>query len=164
MQYILLTIFFFSSLFWHPAFSNEESIQLKLTVFEEITFQDKHQKIVTKLIAPTNVTPNDTVVYITEYQNNSAQEARNVKITVPIPQHLIYISNSATKPSASESILVHFSVDQGQRFDTLNRLTVTDATGKKHPANPENYTHIRWVIPSIAAESIGFVQFKAKLK
>jgi hypothetical protein len=42
--------------------------------------------------------------------------------------------------------IVTFSVDSGKSFDQASKLEVTDADGKRRPAGPGDYTHIRWVL------------------
>jgi hypothetical protein len=51
-------------------------------------------------------------------------------------------------------------VDNGESFDLPENLYVTDATGRRFPAQPDDYTHIRWklqkLIPPQASGQVGF--------
>ena len=97
MQHLFLTCLAIGNLFTMQAIADSAPIQLTMTVFEKVTTTDSQDKSQTQLIEAISVTPDDTVVYVTEYKNSGHQTINNVTITVPIPEHLIYIRNSATK-------------------------------------------------------------------
>ncbi len=142
-----------------PAHASE-SLSLNMSVFEEVITTDSQGNNSTQLIEPNKITPGDTVVYVTQYHNKNTQAAHNVVITNPIPGHLIYLNNSAQPNSA----VATYSVDNGKTFNTSDKLTITTKDNTKIPAEPKDYTHIRWLIHSIAAGGKGSVRFSAKLK
>lgn len=164
-RHISTFFFFFCSFFWLPGIANSNApIQLNIFVFEEVTEQDKHGQTVLNRIDPTRITPRDTVLYLAEYRNNSTQTINHVAITIPIPEQLTYLPNSATQLNGFKATSVIFSIDHGKTFDLAKKLLITDELGKKHPASANDYTHVRWTIPSIEAGHSGSVQFSAQLK
>jgi len=142
-----------------PAHASE-SLSLNMSVFEEVTTTDSQGNKTIQLIEPNKITPGDTVVYVTQYHNKNTHAAHNVVITNPIPEHLIYLKNTAQQNRA----VTTYSIDNGKTFNTAEKLTITAKDNTKSIAEPKDYTHIRWVIHSIAADGKGSVRFSAKLK
>jgi hypothetical protein len=57
------------------------------------------------------------------------------------------------------------SVDGGKTYDTLSRLTVTDADGKRRAAKSSDVTHVRWSLKSaVKPGEEGKVSFRAKVE
>ncbi|PLY00502.1 MAG: hypothetical protein C0622_08615 [Desulfuromonas sp.] len=138
------------------------NIKLTLAVEKEVTVEENGQQVV-KRIEATEVTPGETLIYTIKFDNQGDEKATNVAIVDPIPTGAGYVAGSAT--AAGE---LTFSIDNGQSYKRPSLLTyeVTNTIGVKEQkiATPEEYTHIRWLIPEIAAGEKGAVSFRVLMK
>lgn len=120
-------------------------------------------KPVTKKIAAKGAKPGEVIIYTLSFQNSGTEAAKDVIISDPIPEGTAYLPGSA-----SEIGDLTFSIDKGKTFKKPTLLTyeMKGADGKlqKRVATPEDYTDVRWKIPSIAAGEKGSVKFKVKVK
>lgn len=134
---------------------------LKLTTKvqkEQLTTTDTGEQK-KELVAATTVLPGDSVVYTIAFENVSDEPAENVTITNPVPQNLTYEMGSAFGPGA----VIEFSVDGGTIYAAAADLTVAE-NGEIRTAQPEDYTHIRWVMQDdLAAGARGIARFRARL-
>jgi uncharacterized repeat protein (TIGR01451 family) len=143
---------------WGNALAADTPMELKMTVEEEVEVIDAQGNTSLKRTNAENVIPGDTVVYTTRYQYTGKQAADNVAIRNFIPAEVTYLPGSAM---GSDS--VSFSVDGGNSFDAAGNLTITDGSGETRPATPEDYTHIRWLLPRVESGQTGSVSFKTKV-
>lgn len=145
-----------------PAHAQEgRHLELKSTVEKEtVTINDRGEEEVVVTPADT-VLPGDTLVLTTRYSNIGEVDADNVVITNPVPGQLVYLEGSAR----GEGTDITFSVDGGQSYDVPERLVVIGENGRERPAQPADYTHIRWTVKnSIKPGDEGLVSFRAALK
>jgi uncharacterized repeat protein (TIGR01451 family) len=139
------------------------SIELKSVAEVEVTETNaKGEKEIKRVdIAKAKVVPGDVVVFSTYYTNISNKPAEKVMITNPVPEHMLYLDRSAE----GKGTAMEFSVNGGKSYNTPDKLSVTDASGKARKAVASDYTHIKWtVIKPVAPGGKGDVFFKAKLK
>jgi hypothetical protein len=74
---------------------------------------------------------------------------------------MIYTYRSAQ----GEGTRITFSVDNGQSYNIPAKLFVFDTTGRKFPARPKDYTHIRWTFTHpLPSGAKGEVSFRAILE
>ena len=107
------------------------------------------------------VVPGSEVIFTTSYKNVSKEKAEKAVITNPMPEHMIYSDNSARGSDTK----ITFSIDNGKSFNIPAKLFVFDAAGRKFPARPKDYTHIRWEINNpLPSGAKGEVSFRAILK
>ena len=120
-------------------------------------------KQVKKRIAAKGVQPGEEIIYTLSYINSGTEAAKDVVISDPIPAGTAYIPGSA-----SEAGDLTFSIDKGKSFKKPTLLTYelrgSDGKVEKKAATPEDYTDIRWTIPTIPAAGKGSVSFKVKVK
>ncbi len=135
-----------------------DAMQLTMTVEEEVEVIDAQGKRSLNRIPAENIIPGDTIIYTTRYHNSGGQAADNVVITNIIPKEVTFIPGSATG-----SQTVTFSVDGGKTYDHEENLTVTSDDGKSRPAKAKDYTHIRWLLPTVASGQSGDVSFLSKV-
>lgn len=138
-------------------------VELKSVAEVEVTVKNAGGKPELQRVeaAKANVTPGDVVIFSTSYENRGDQPATNVKITNPMPAHMLYVAGSAE----GKGTRIELSVDNGKTFAPEGQLKVKDATGKERPATAADYTHIRWTIEgSLAKGAKGGVSFRAKVK
>lgn len=141
----------------------QEKAQIKLqAVVEkdvEVIKEDGTKEI--QRVEAAKVIPGDEVIYSIHYSHVGNEPAENVLITNPIPEHMVYINNSAEGEHSS----IEFSIDNGQTFDIPENLKVSDASGNLVTASANNYTHVRWTLTSkVLPGNSGFVSFRAQLE
>jgi len=127
---------------------------------EKEAFNEEGMKVL-KRVPAAKVIPGDEVIYTISYTNPGKENADNVLITNPIPEHMLYQKGSASGTGTS----ITFSVDGGKTYDLPEKLTVVNAEGKKVPAKPSDFTHIRWTLnQSVKPGEKGQVAYKALLE
>ena len=117
-----------------------------------------HKKVV--LEEAKKVVPGDFVVYKNAVKNNTTQTVQNMVLNNAIPEHTIYVGDSA---KCAKDCDILFSVDGGKEFAKADKLMIQDGD-KKRLALPKEYTNVRWVLSSLEANSITNVSFKTRLQ
>jgi uncharacterized repeat protein (TIGR01451 family) len=142
------------------AFAQEDGhLKVKTVVQKEEVSVNAAGERETRLVSAETVIPGERVVYTITFRNISEGPADNVVITNPIDESLTYVEGSAFGPGTN----VEFSVDGGNSFGTADQLTVVEE-GVERPADPRDYTHVRWVMQSdLAAGAQGMARFTAVL-
>lgn len=136
-------------------------VELKTTLEIEVEHLDDEGQRTKKRIPAQTVVPGTEIICTIAYQNSADQNAEQVVITTPIPEQIRYQDQSAFGQKAR----VTFSVDNGESFDLPQNLYLADASGRRSPAQPDHYTHIRWKMQApIPARASGQVGFRAILK
>ncbi len=115
---------------------------IKLTSQAEkiITVKDEQGNSVNKLIPAVKVLPGEIVQYTNTFENTSSERADNIGITNPIPEHTVYVPNTAT----GDNFIITYSVNGGNSWGTATTLKVKGSDGEMYQAKPKDYTHIRW--------------------
>jgi uncharacterized repeat protein (TIGR01451 family) len=114
-----------------------------------------------KLVPADRVVPGDEVFYTLVVRNTGAAAVALPTVTKAVPEHTVYIGDSAVGPGAE----VSYSVDGGRTFDRAENLVVRGADGQPRPAVAADFTHIRWQLKnSLKSNSVAFVRFRAVVK
>ena len=146
-----------------PAAWARSNGHIELTSVAEIekeVFNTEGRKEVQRVPAA-KVVPGSEVIFTTTYKNVSREKAEKAVITNPVPEHMVYSGNSARGTGTK----ITFSIDNGKSFNIPAELFVFDAAGRKFPARPKDYTHIRWEINNpLPSGAKGEVSFRAILK
>jgi hypothetical protein len=107
------------------------------------------------------VVPGDEVIYTLEVRSTTAKDQPPPTFEYPVPEHMRYVADSAVGAGG----VVSYSIDGGHTFARPEELLVTDNDGKKRPATPEDYTHIRWQLKHVLkGNSVAFARFRAIVK
>ena len=107
------------------------------------------------------VTPGDEVIYTIRYANEGAEPAEDVVITNPVPEHMA----CRALDDAPVNVAITLSVDGGETFDVLEKLTVLDEEGETRLADIADATHVRWTLgKSLPPGGSGQVSFRAVLQ
>ena len=137
-------------------------VELSISVEKSIVVEENGEKV-TKQVAATEVTPGETLTYTINYVNSGDESATNVAIVDPFPEGSSYITGSASMTGE-----LTFSIDNGKTYKKPSLLTYTvkNSSGAQEQkvASPEEYTHVRWLIPAIAAGEKGSVSFQVLMK
>jgi len=140
----------------------QPKVAITMKAEKEVTVTAKGKQV-KKRIATKGVQPGEEIIYTLTYTNSGTEAAKDVQISDPIPEGTAYIPGSA-----SEVGDLTFSIDKGKTFKKPTLLTyeIRDGSGKaqKKVAAPEEYTDIRWTIPTVPAGGKGSVSFRVKVK
>jgi uncharacterized repeat protein (TIGR01451 family) len=105
--------------------------------------------------------PGEVLLFRITYTNEGKGPAKDVQLTNPVPEHMVYEDGSVQ----GEGTEITFSVNGGRTYGRPGDLTVTGEDGKERPAGPADYTHIRWTLSGpIPMGQSGTVGFRARLK
>ena len=115
-----------------------------------IKFTSKAQKVITveniqgvivkKLTPAIKVLPGEIVQYTNTFKNIGTEKADNIGVTNKIPEHTVYISNTAS----GNDFNITYSVDNGKHWAIPSALKVKGQDGKMYNATATDYTNIRW--------------------
>lgn len=131
----------------------------KVEVEQEV--QQADGSLLTVVRAPEKVLPGDMMVYTVSYYNDKQDVTDNFQLDMPIPSQIVYIEGSADRSGAN----VLYSVDNGQTFQSRNRLSVISPDGASRTASAQDITHIRWTLSeSIQPGEGGEIKYKGRLK
>ena len=135
-------------------------VTLSISAEKDIVIEENGQQV-TRRVPIEEVTPGEIVIYTLGFKNEGDETATKVSIVDPIPEGTTYVADSATKTGE-----LTFSIDGGQSYQVPTLLayevTSSDGTKQQRTASPEQYTHIRWIIPAIAAGEAGTLSFQVK--
>ena len=140
------------------ALAQQGAIRLEHKAEQQEIVTDENGIEQTRLVAAARVVPGEEVLFTVTYTNVGDEAAEDVVIVNPVPEHMFYVSDSAT----GENTTITFSVDGGETFAAPQNLLITDALGAERPAVARDYSHIRWVVDSeVTAGGSGTVHFAA---
>lgn len=107
------------------------------------------------------VQPGGMVIYTNAFTNTGKKAAEKVVINNPVPVNTEYLGGSASETGFD----VVFSVDKGKSFGKPKDLTVPDVKGGRRPAEPKDYTDIRWtMLSALKPGATGVVEFRVRVK
>jgi uncharacterized repeat protein (TIGR01451 family) len=136
---------------------------LKFTSTAEIEVTEvnaKGEKVLVRQPA-TLLQPGDIAIYTNVFTNLGQQSAEKVVVSNPVSEDTEYLGGSATETG----YVVVFSVNKGESFGSPNELTVPDGKGGQRPAEPKEYTNIRWTMQSpLQPGATGVVEFRVRVK
>lgn len=135
----------------------QPKVAISIKAQKEVTVTVKGKQV-KKKIAAKGFLPGEEIIYTLSYVNSGTEPATDVLITDPIPEGTSYLPGSA-----SEVGDLTFSIDKGKTFKKPTLLTY-EIKGVKKVASPEEYTDIRWTLPSVPPDTKGSVSFRVKVK
>jgi len=107
------------------------------------------------------VVPGERIVYTLNYNNDKAEPASNLVLTMPVPEVVNYEDGTADRDGTS----VVYSADGGKTFKSRDALMVQALNNELRKASAEDITHIRWTIKGpVNPGSSGALVFKGILK
>jgi len=131
------------------------------TIAERVVTRQSGERKSEQLMPADHVVPGDMVIYTIEVRNEGPDAVDGYSFTSEVPEHMVYVADSAVAPGAE----VSFSVDGGRSFDAAEKLTVHGADGKQRPARPADYTAIRWTLRNrLKSGSTVLARYRAVLR
>ena len=135
-------------------------VTLTNTVFEVVTITNEDGSKQDKWQQPDKLLPGERVGYQIEVNNKGTEPAADIVIANPIPEHTLYVQDSAKGINTS----IEFSVDNGKTFAQPAQLFI-DKEGKRVQATSEDFTQVRWKLNTpLAAGDSSTVQYIVKIK
>lgn len=135
-------------------------VTLTNTVFEVVTITNEDGSKQDQWQQPDKLLPGERVGYQIEVNNKGTEPAADIVIANPIPEHTIYVQDSAKGLNTS----IEFSVDNGKTFALPANLFM-EKEGKRVQANAVDYTQVRWKLNQpLAAGASSTVQYIVKIK
>jgi hypothetical protein len=103
-------------------------------------------------------------LFTVRFRYQGAQPATGLQIVLAVPEGYVYVAGSALGPGA----LTRYSVDGGRTFGAASDLSLPvdpqDPIRATRPADPADYSHIRWELPGTHPPGLaGLVSFRARL-
>lgn len=139
---------------------SKDCVSLKTEVQMEENYTDAQGKPAKRLVAPKKIIPGNEVIYTITATNSCNKPAEKVVVNNAVPEHMVYVADSAMGPGAE----ITFSLN-GKDFQKLSELAVRDADGKSRAASGDDIKAIRWVIgAAIAPNQMAFVRYRARVK
>ena len=139
---------------------NLRTIEVKAVAEVAVTTLQKG-RTVTVLAPADRLVPGDTVIYTLEIRNVGTADVVAPSISRAVPEHMVYVADSASGPGAE----VSYSVDGGVTFARPENLRVSDAARGSRRAVGADYTHIRWNLRiTLKAKSVAYARFRAVVK
>lgn len=135
-----------------------QGLELTNEVFQEVQVTNPDGTVETRTAPVRTVVPGTRVIYVINYRNAGDALAENVTITNPVPVALVYEGVEGPIP------VTEVSVDGGSEYGNLADLTVPGPDGEPRPASETDVTHLRWIVPRLAAGAEGTVSFAARVK
>ncbi len=143
------------------AASQQGSILVKTVAEQEQTVTAANGSKSTVLAPAKSVLPGHEVVYTVTFENIGQEAAKDVVVTNPVPEHTRYQAGSAFGPGTE----LLFSADGGRSFAAADALEVHGTDGSVRAAEPEDYTHIRFVLKnSLTPGAVAFARYRTLVK
>jgi len=135
-------------------------VTLTNTVFEVVTITAEDGSKQDQWQQPDKLLPGERVGYQIEVNNKGTEPAADIVIANPIPEHTVYVQDSAKGLNTS----IEFSVDNGKTFAQPAQLFI-EKEGKRVQATSEDFTQVRWKLNTpLAAGASSTVQYIVKIK
>jgi len=135
-------------------------VTLTNTIFEVVTITNKDGSKQDQWQEPDKLLPGERVGYQIEVNNQGTEPAADIVIANPIPEHTIYVQDSAKGLNTN----IEFSVDNGKTFALPAQLFV-EKDGKRVQATSADFTQVRWKLNQpLAAGASSTVQYIVKIK
>jgi uncharacterized repeat protein (TIGR01451 family) len=153
-----------------PVVPPVDAVKAAIEIRSDVTVRTTVEKLATKLVGGRPVTElqpadhlvaGDAVVYTLEVRNQGPTGVDDYAFTSPIPEHMVYVADSAVGPGAE----ISYSVDGGHTFAAPDELFVHGADGKQRAAVASDYTHIRWQLRNrLKTGSMALARFRALVR
>ncbi|CCK76487.1 conserved hypothetical protein [Oleispira antarctica RB-8] len=135
-------------------------VTLKNNVFEVVIATAEDGSQTEQWRAPDKILPGEKVGYQINFKNNGDEPAADIIIVNPIPEHTIYVQNSAKGLNTT----IEFSVNNGKTFALPSQLFM-EKDGQRVQAEAADYTQVRWILDKpLTAGASSTVQYIVKIK
>jgi uncharacterized repeat protein (TIGR01451 family) len=138
---------------------NASTLTTELTAAKRVVTTDAQGRTTERWVAFTKLLPGEEVTYTITCTNQGTEPAANIVVSLPIPAEMV------VAPKDDHAAEITYSIDGGQNFDRLDRLTVTAPDGASRPAQARDINFVRWKLTAaLPAGSTAKVTCRAVLK
>lgn len=109
-----------------------------------------------ELAPATSVVPGDMLEFTTRFANQTTSVITEFTVTNPVPRNVMLTADAATATEVS--------VDGGTVWGPLSALEIMRDDGTRRNAMPDDVTHMRWVIATLAPAETGSVSYRAVVR
>lgn len=135
-------------------------LEVSNKAYQEIVTQQPDGRVEKKTVPVSTVVPGTEVLYVVTVRNVGDEPAGGIVVNNPVPAEMIY-RNALSAANAPNQV----SVDGGQQWGSLDKLTKSGADGKSRPAENGDVTHVRWTLAySIKPGEEGSFTYRAALR
>jgi uncharacterized repeat protein (TIGR01451 family) len=139
-----------------PARAAEQGdVAVELTAQKIITKADGQ----TELVSADNAAPGETVLYTAVYRNHGKGAVQGLQATLPIPDGMEYVADSATPAGALGST----DSAQFQPLPLKRHVKAADGTEREEPVPLAQYRTLRWSVGALAPGATTTVTAKARI-
>lgn len=107
-------------------------------------------------VDPQVVVPGDTLIFGTRFANRGAVPIERFVVSNPVP--------ASVRVTAALDPEQQVSVDGGTSWGRLAELEIIATDGSRRSALPDDITHVRWILPEIAAGETGALEFPVTVR
>ena len=116
----------------------------------------------TEYVPAGDMEPGEELAYVVNFRNEGPDPENGVVMTVPVPDDMVYVEDSAIADADAEEASVDFSVDGGKSFAPREGLVVADGEETRR-ASADEITHVRWTFARVVPGEEGILAFHAVL-
>ena len=134
---------------------------LAIETFAERRLVAASEGLPTEFVAADELKIGDEIFYTVRVRNTTAATIEKVVVVKAVPRNTEYLAESAVGPAA----VITYSVDGGGSFAAADQLEVITLPGVTRPAEPGDYTHLRWQLRHpLAAGATALLRFRGVFK
>lgn len=113
--------------------------------------------------ADQNARPGDLVRYRLTFTNTAGRPVRRVQLSNPLSGGVQFVAGSVR--ASREDAQAEYSIDGGRTFSAQPmEEVVIEGRRVRRPAQPERYTHVRWMVDGFVAPGATVVaEFEARI-
>ena len=146
-------------------------LRLALESYKIVQVQNEKGEWVEKRIPAAEVAPGDVLEWVLTAENVGKEPLENVALTIPIPPNTYYLEGSAKPLKLPDGTVVEplFSYDGVHFSRPPLKRTVKVKQGDRVVTKvvvvpPEEYTHVRWVVPRLDPGQKVSVSLRTKVR
>lgn len=144
----------------HPGWAQQQ-VRFDSYAEIEVTHVDEEGKTVIERQPVTSAPPATMIIFSNVLTNTTPEAVADLVVTNPVPANMEYVSGSAS----GQETTITFSIDGGKTYDSPRYLIITESDGTVRPAQPREYTNIRWQLNgSLEPGQKRSVEFRAMVK
>ena len=130
-------------------------LKLELVSYKVVKVQTEEGRTVEKRVPAAEVAPGDVLLWVLTAENVSGRTLKQVALTIPIPPNTVYVAGSARPLKLGEVVVQPLFSYDGVHFSPppLKKRVRVEENGKvvekEVVVPPEEYTHVRWLLPEL---------------
>ncbi|WP_027881147.1 DUF11 domain-containing protein [Meiothermus rufus] len=152
------------------ALAQRSDVRLELKAFRVLVVEEQGRRV-ERLEAALEAKPGELLEYQLSALNTSNSPLRQVALVIPIPPGTAYQQGSAQPLRLGQALVApEFSFDGGRTYGQppLKRKVRVVEGGKEVEkeveVKPEEYTHVRWILPQMEAKQTVLLRLRVVVR